>query len=230
MTPSEDKAKQRYQGTQGRRYHEAKRSIPEVAFPWVARLRAAKIASHVRAGDVVFEYGVGLGWNLAALTCAGRIGFDVAEFLEPEIRRRGIEFVTDPALVALGSVDVVVCHHTLEHAWQPAEVLKSILRLLKPGGQLLLFVPYEKEARFRHFNSAEPNHHLYSWNPQTLANLVSDAGYSVKSAGLGPFGQERFAANWAVRLHLGERGFRALRWLANSVKHELEVRVTALKP
>ena len=229
MISGEDKARRRYEGNQGQQYHQTKRAIPDPAFPWVARLRAAKIAAHVRPSDVVLEFGVGLGWNLAELNCARKIGIDVGAFLEPALRRRGIEFVLDPSLVPDGSVDVVICHHALEHAWQPAGVLNSILRLLKEGGHLLVFVPYEKERRFRRFDPAEPNHHLYSWNVQTLGNLVAEAGFKVAAAALRPFGQERFAAIWASRLRLGERGFRLLRWLANSIKHEREVRVTAIK-
>jgi SAM-dependent methyltransferase len=229
MSLLDDKAKRRYQGSQGRQYHQAKRAIPETAFPWVARLRAVKLAPEIRPGDTVFEYGVGLGWNLAALQCARRIGYDVGEFLEPLVRERGIEFVADTDQLAPNSMDVVICHHTLEHAWQPTAVLASIHGLLRPSGRLLLFVPYEKERRFRRFDPAEPNHHLYSWNVQTLANLVQDAGFNVRKAALAPFGQERFAAIWAVRLHLGERGFRALRWMANRLKYEFEVRVIATK-
>jgi SAM-dependent methyltransferase len=225
----EDKAKGRYQGVEGQRYHSHKRAIPAQAEPWVARLRAAKLAPHIRLSDTVLEYGVGLGWNLAAVDCGRKLGFDVGEFLEPEVRARGIEFVADTARLADGSVDLVLCHHTLEHAWHPAEVLASIHRLLQAGGRLLVFVPYEKEKRFRHFDPGELNHHLYSWNVQTLANLVLDAGFNVQRAGLGPFGQERFAAILAARWHLGERGFRLLHWLANSLKRELEVRIVATK-
>jgi SAM-dependent methyltransferase len=223
----DDPARQRYQGRRGRAYHQTKRAIPEPAFPWVARLRADKLVPAIQPHDTVLEYGVGLGWNLAALPCARKLGFDVGEFLEPAVRERGIEFIADVDRVPDASIDAVICHHTLEHAWQPAEVLLTIRRLLRPGGRLLLFVPYEKERRFRHYHPAEANHHLYSWNVQTLANLVAEAGFHVETARLARFGQERFAANWAVRLHLGERGFRVLRWLANFLKHEFEVRVVA---
>jgi SAM-dependent methyltransferase len=229
MAPLEDKARQRYQGLQGQQYHRSKRAIPDVAFPWIARLRAAKLTSSLQAKDVVLEYGVGLGWNLAALPCARKLGYDVGEFLEPIVREQGIEFVKEPERLPDGSVDVVICHHTLEHAWAPPEVLSSIHRLLRLQGQLLLFVPYEKERRYRSFRPAEPNHHLYSWNVQTLANLVQDSGFRVQSAGLGRFGQERFAAVLAMRLKLGERGFRIIQLLANRFKREYEVRVRAVK-
>jgi SAM-dependent methyltransferase len=229
MQPLDDKSKPHYQGDQGRRYHELKRAIPEQAFPWIARFRAEKIEEHVRPGHTVLEYGVGLGWNLAALQCVRKIGLDVGEFLAPLVRQRGIEFVMDGAQLSPESVDVVVCHHTLEHVWVPTQTLAELHRLLRPRGTLLLYVPYEREQRFRHFNPREANHHLYSWNVQSLGNLVQDAGFSVQSAGLAPFGQERFAANLAVRFHLGESGFRTLRWLANTLKQEHEVRVVAMR-
>src|SRR5438128_194685 len=126
MQPLDDKAKQRYQGSEGRQYHQAKRAIPDSAFPWVARWRVVKLAPYVRPTDTVLEYGVGLGWNLAALPCSRKLGFDVGEFLEQAVRERGIEFVADPDQLASSSIDVVVCHHTLEHAWRPTDMLASI--------------------------------------------------------------------------------------------------------
>ena len=230
MTSLEDKAKERYQGDQGRRYHESKRGIPEEAFPWVARLRAAKIAPYLRPNDTVLEYGVGLGWNLAELECRRKLGLDVGAFLEAGLRQHGIEFISDPNLLPSGSLVVVICHHMLEHAAHPADVLDRIRRLLRKDGRLLLYVPYERERRYRRYRPDEPNHHLFSWNVQTLGNLVAEAGFVVQSASLGAFGQERFAAATASRCQLGERGFRGLRWLANTLKQEYEVRVVAGNP
>jgi hypothetical protein len=117
----------------------------------------------------------------------------------------------------------------LEHAFNKKNLMATIYRLLRPQGRLLLFVPYEKERRFRRFDPSEPNHHLYSWNVQTLGNLVQDSGFTVQTASLCPFGQERFAAVLAERFHLGEGSFRVLRWVANTLKHELEVRLIAIK-
>jgi SAM-dependent methyltransferase len=219
----------RYQGEAGRHYQESKRAIPEASLPWVAHLRAEKLRSWVRAEDVVLEYGVGYGWNLAALCCRRRLGFDVAEFLEPLIRAGGIEFVKDTSALSGGLADVVICHHTLEHVLHPPVVLTEIQRLLRPGGRLLLFVPFEREPRYRRFEPEEPNHHLYSWNVQTLGNLVRETGFQVRDAGVDRFGYDRFAAAWACRLHLGETGFRIIRWAAHRVFPAWEVRLVALK-
>ncbi|MFA6546832.1 MAG: class I SAM-dependent methyltransferase [Limisphaerales bacterium] len=225
----ENSAARHYQGEAGRAYHEGKRGLPPEAFPWVARLRSEKFAQHIRPPDTVVEFGVGAGWNLSELKCGRRIGFDVADFLEPELRGRGIEFVRDSASLGDGSADVVICHHMLEHALNPAASLVEIRRVLKPGGRLLLCVPFEKERRYRRHNPAEPNHHLFSWNVQTLGNLVAECGFKLESAAIGQFGYDRAAAVWAMKLKLREGGFRLLRSLAHLLLPASEVRVVATK-
>jgi SAM-dependent methyltransferase len=223
-------AQRHYQGEAGRRYQQFKRGIPDSASPWVARLRAEKISPHVRPTDVVLEYGVGLGWNLAALPCRRKIGFDIADFLEPSVRALGIEYMADSKSIADGTIDVVVCHHTLEHVTEPPAVLREIRRLLAPGGKLLLYVPLEQESRYNEFKPDEPNHHLYAWNTQTLGNLVQEIGFEIKAAGVGEFGYSRFAAVWAMKFHLGERGFRCLRRLLHTFIPGREIRIVAVKP
>lgn len=223
-------SEQHYLGASGREYHEKKRGIPPRAFPWVARLRAEKLQPHIAETDRVFELGAGAGWNLAELRCREKIGQDVSAFLREEVERRGIRFVDSPADVPEASMDAVICHHVLEHVPNPPEALAEMRRLLRPGGKLLLFVPFEKERRYRRYDPAEPNHHLYSWNVQTLANLVSDCGWQVVSAGLGRFGYDRFAAQWTVRLKLCYHGFRTIRALVHLAKPGLEVRLVAAKP
>jgi SAM-dependent methyltransferase len=222
-----DAVEQRYKGERGEEYHVTTCSIPDSAYPWVAKLRASKITPHVEEDNTVLEYGVGFGWNLALLKCERRLGFDLSEFLEPILRRHGIESVEDPATIPVASIDVVVCHHMLEHTINPPEVLKEIGRVLRSKGKLLLFVPYEKEKRYYRYDAEEPNHHLYSWNVQTLSNLVEDTGFKVVEGKLGRFGYDRFAATWATRFRLGEFGFRFLRRAIHLVKPGFEVQIVA---
>jgi SAM-dependent methyltransferase len=225
-----EQAQRHYRGDAGRRYHESKRGLPERAIPWVAALRARKLAPVIGADDVVLEYGVGAGWNLAEVRCRRKMGFDVADFLEPSLRALGVEFVPDTRIIPDASVDTVICHHTLEHVLHPPDVLEEIRRLLKRKGRMLLYVPLECEGRYEHFRPDEPNHHLYSWNVQTLGNLVQEAGFEVNQAGIGRFGYSRFAAVWAAKLGLGETGFRGLRGLLHIIRPSFEVRLIATNP
>ncbi len=224
-----EQAQRHYCGDAGRRYHQVKRGIPEEAVPWVARLRARKFSGFVGGSDVVFEYGVGNGWNLAELQCGRKIGFDVADGVEEAVRSLGIEFVADSKVMPEASADVVLCHHTLEHVLHPPEALNEMRRLLKPQGRLLLYVPLERETRYEHFRRDEPNHHLYSWNVQTLGNLVEETGFKVTEAGVGEFGYSRFAAVWAARLRLGEGGFRFARRMLHAIRPAFEARVIAVR-
>lgn len=225
----EDHAQDRYKGESGRYYHQSKRSIPADAFDWVARGRSLKISPHIVGQPTIMEFGVGYGWNLAWLNCPRKIGYDPSDFMAEGLRQRGIEFVSDLRMVPSQSVDVALCHHTLEHALHPADLLQDMWNVLKPGGKLLLYVPFERERRYRCFNPSEPNHHLYSWNVQTLGNLVGEAHFEIERIGLGRFGQERFAANWAHRLRLGEKGYHVIWTLAQMLKNEWEIRLAGTK-
>jgi SAM-dependent methyltransferase len=225
---AKDRVQSHYLGESGRRYH-AGFDIPPVALDWVARLRAAKFEGAIAREHVLLEYGVGAGWNIAALACRRRLGFDIGDHLAPRVAQLGIEFVSDTKALSDASVDVVICHHVLEHVIAPPETLGEIGRLLVAGGSLLLCVPFERERRYRFFQRGEINHHLYSWNVQTLGNLVEEAGFLVTSAGVGQYGYDRFASAWAVRLGLGETGFRLIRQAVHLVRPGREVRIVATK-
>lgn len=225
----EDKLKQRYSGEGGKKYHQSKRSVPDSAYPWIAKLRAEKIQPHINETDTVFEYGLGTGWNLAELKCKRRLGSDLSGHLESVVRNHGIEFVKDIGDIEDESMDAVICHHVLEHTGNPPEIMEQIKRMLGPGGRLLLFVPFEKERRYRNYNPEEPNHHLYSWNVQTLGNLVSDIGFDIISGRVRRFGYDRFASVQSARLRWGQTGFRLIRRAIHLIKPASEVFIIAKK-
>ena len=207
-----------YTGMSGQQYHGTKRSIPLAALPWVYRVRTKMFQPHVAPDAVVLEWGCGAGWNLAGLSCRRRVGHDVTPDLAGTVQSLGIEFVLDPAKLPSNAFDVVICHHVLEHLPDPLTALEGFHRLLRPGGRLLLAVPFEKERRYRRFVPEEPNHHLYSWNVQTLGNLLRVAGWECRSLGLRDYGYERIAARWATRLRLGEPGFALVRRLVHLIE------------
>ena len=110
--------------------------------------------------------------------------------------------------------NVVICHHALEHVPNPLESIADIRRILSPQGKLLLTVPYEKERQFQTYNPNDPNHHLYSWNAQSLGNLLDVSGFSPGSIEIRKYGYDRAAAVMAHRLNIGARGYQTIRQAA----------------
>ena len=216
-----------YQADSG--YHATQLEVPEVAYTLMAAERARKIQPEIDPAWRVLEYGVGTGLNLAAVKCRARWGFDIASHLGPALAQRGIQFFPAMAQVPGESVDAVLCHHALEHVPSPGAALAEMRRVLTGGGRLLLYVPFEQEARYRSFRADEPNHHLYSWNPQTLGNLVETAGFAVEQAYCGATGYERFAAMKVAQLGGGALAHRALLATLRLLQPVEEVRVVARK-
>jgi SAM-dependent methyltransferase len=222
-----DPARRHYEGAAGREYHEGKRGVPESAVPWIAAARAELFRDQIQADHSILEFGVGAGWNLLALPGRRRVGHDVSPLVREALEQAGIEFQPETRPLADSAFDRIICHHALEHLLRPADALGEMRRLLRVDGRLLVAVPYEDERRLRQFQPAEPNHHLYSWNPQTLGNLLTECGYAVGQIGLRAYGYDRFAANLAVRWRVGQRGFRLLRSLARALRPLREVFVVA---
>jgi len=206
-----DAAWKLYQENSGREYHDHKRALRPEALEWVMALRAEKFQPYVKPDAVVFESGVGSGWNLGRLRCARRIGCDASTFLADRVKALGIEFASDPSAAPEALADVVICHHALEHMLEPAAALRQLARILKPAGKLILHVPWERERRYARYHANEPNHHLYNWNAQNLGNLATVCGYRIDHVRIRRYGYDRFAANLAARWHAGATGFRLIR-------------------
>lgn len=217
----------KYIGGDGERYHKRKHDVSAKVFDWIAKARADKFGSWVKCSDSVLEFGVGVGFNLAALTCKSKMGFDTAAHLKPVVEDRGIQFVDDEGSIPNTAFDVVVCHHVLEHVNDPFAKLQKIRPWLKPGGKLLLYVPYEHERRYEKYRRDDSDFHLYSWTVQTAAYLVETAGFKVHEARLGRFGFDRFAAVVAMKLRSGQMGYRFFRRVLQIVLQKREVIIVA---
>jgi SAM-dependent methyltransferase len=68
------------------------------------------------------------------------------------------------------SADVILCAETLEHVLRPAVLLAEAHRCLRPGGRLLLTVPFAARWHFI------PNDY-WRFTPSSLDHLLSEAGF-----------------------------------------------------
>ena len=219
---------QHYRNKAGRKYYSCFMEASDSIYLWISRERAKKFIPYIEMSDTVLEYGVGTGWNLSKLTCAKKIGYDIGTHLQPIVSAHGIEFISDTKSIRDRSIDVIICHHVLEHVPDPSNTLTEIWRMLKPSGRMLLFIPFETQHRYRTYLPNEPNHHIFSWTPQTIGNLVHDCRFDIRSINLGCFGYDRTAAIYANRLKLGENGYRWLKSATSLVKPVKEIRLVAV--
>lgn len=217
-----------YQAGGGHDYHHQIHNVSEDAYNYIAQNRKEKFQPFIKSNFSVLEFGVGQGWNLAKIEAAKKVGYDLSSVADV-LRRFDIDFTSDLSTLEANSFDIVLCSHVLEHVANPAEVLDQISNYLKPSGCLILAVPYEKQRRYRKYQKDEPNHHLYSWNPQTLGALVEKCGFEVIQAGLKPFGYERFVANIAAKWNLPFILYKLGLFKLRLIRPEQEVFIVAKK-
>jgi len=140
-----------------------------------------------RPGGRLIDVGCGSGEFLATMDQLGWdvCGVDIDEAALRQARRKGLP-------VSLGTLeeqnypgaafDAVTMSHVIEHLSSPAETLREALRILKPGGSLVVLTPNSESLGHRLFGSSwlhlDPPRHLYMFNSRTLFTLVSSVGFS----------------------------------------------------
>jgi SAM-dependent methyltransferase len=131
-------------------YEDVWADAPADPEPWAWERRRALLLAEARPGECVLDLGCGAGRFVAALrdAGAGAVGVEIASgALE---RARAVAPGADLRLLAEdgsiplehGSVDLVWCSEVLEHVADGAHLLQEARRVLRPGGRLLLTVPY----------------------------------------------------------------------------------------
>jgi hypothetical protein len=86
------------------------------------------------------------------------VGLDISEYEAQLCRRLGFDVIVAAAEETNfrdKSFDLVVMFHTLEHATNPARVIKNINSVLRNGGRLILELPYfnSRKRFFEDFNN-----------------------------------------------------------------------------
>jgi SAM-dependent methyltransferase len=165
-----------YRGELGARYFGWQGSGGELE----ARIELAKFEAEVGPGDSVVDFGCGGGWLLELLPAARRTGIEPNPLARGEGERRGLRIVESATDLEDSTADVVISNHALEHTLAPWAELRELARILRPGGRLLLWLPIDDWRRQRRPSATDRNHHLYTWTPQLLANLLTEAGLEVR--------------------------------------------------
>jgi SAM-dependent methyltransferase len=164
-----------YKGSVGAKYFNYQRQIGELG----GQLDWRKFEEEVGPGDVVVDFGCGTGAVLEQLDVGRKIGIEVSELARQAAQERGIDTVGSSAELEDESADVVISNHALEHTLCPLDELRDLHRILRHRGKLVLWLPVD-DWRVQQTMRPDPNHHLYTWTPQLLHNLLSEAGFEVR--------------------------------------------------
>lgn len=125
----------------------------------------------------IFEFGGALGYNLLALTEQHQCHMlELSEIGRAHARKFGITTYSTLADVPQSGFDAVLCRHVLEHVDNPLQTLEALRQLKKPASPLILVLPVESAVAVP--VKAEIDFHLFTWNPRTISNLLTKAGYS----------------------------------------------------
>ncbi|MBF6176488.1 class I SAM-dependent methyltransferase [Nocardia blacklockiae] len=138
------------------------------------------------AGRTVLEAGSGEGYgaNMIAGVAARVIGVDYDASAVEHVRAAypRVEMIQGN-LAALpledGTVDVVVNFQVIEHLWDQAQFLRECLRVLRPGGELLISTPNRITFSPGRDTPLNP-FHTRELNAAELSELLVDAGFRVE--------------------------------------------------
>jgi SAM-dependent methyltransferase len=144
-----------------------------------AELELHKFAPYVDADATVVDFGCGTGYLLELLGAREAVGVEPNEAARRDAAARGLRVVPETRELPDGFADVVISNHALEHTLRPLDELQEINRILRADGRLIIWLPLDDWRTQRRHDPRDINHHLYTWTPQLLSNLLDEADFEV---------------------------------------------------
>jgi SAM-dependent methyltransferase len=134
---------------------------------------ARRAGASVPEGGCVLDAGAGEG---AYRIHFAHATYEAADFLEVDKVYAPVDYVCslDAIPVEDERYDLVLCTQVLEHLPEPAEVLKELHRVLRPGGELWLTAPL-------FYPEHEQPYDFYRYTSFGLRHRLECAGFEVKS-------------------------------------------------
>jgi SAM-dependent methyltransferase len=188
-----------------------------------AKIALTKFFDGVDKDLRVLDFGCGLGQNILYMPNA--MGYDISKFGIEFCRRKGIKATNEVDEVPNAAFDIVLSTHVLEHHPHPKTMLEQIYSKLKPGGKLILVIPYERHGKARF--ELDLNQHLYMWNFQTINNLLLVNGFKIEK------NKYVHGAGYNRLLPLAKKNFGLYRFATNLLSKLAgirEIMVVATKP
>ncbi|MCB5207100.1 class I SAM-dependent methyltransferase [Methylovorus mays] len=146
--------------------------------------RAAEFGGYIR-NKRWLDFGCGLGGMLdeMASEAAWAAGLEPSRERAAIVSAKGHNVVNSMDAIEDNSLDIVTLFHVFEHLTEPLEVLRSLRRVLRPEGMLLIEVPHARDALFTLYDCEAFkrftfwSEHLILHTRESLKTLLQAAGY-----------------------------------------------------
>jgi methionine biosynthesis protein MetW len=171
-------------------------------FPGLARLLEANVDATTACLDVGCGDG-GTSGTWIARHAAGYVGVDISKSGVETARARGLDAreISDATDLPFedASFDLVTCTEVLEHLFEPQNAVSEMVRVLRPGGRILVTVPNAAHWRNRvdlamlgrwngrgdHLSGTEPwrDPHIRFFTMRSLRAMLEMAGLQMSDSG-----------------------------------------------
>jgi len=166
------------------------RTVPGLAVEnyWFRRHEVVYLhCADICAGREVLEAGCGEGYGAALIASVARrvvaVDYDAATVAHVRNRYPRVQVVT-ANLASLpvpdATIDVVVNFQVIEHLWDQPQFITECLRVLRPGGLLLMSTPNRITFTPGRDTPVNP-FHTRELNAGELRELLTDGGFDIQS-------------------------------------------------
>jgi 2-polyprenyl-3-methyl-5-hydroxy-6-metoxy-1,4-benzoquinol methylase len=120
---------------------------PNPIIRFIERTRVEIILKSVRGRGKVVDVGCGEGFVLSKIESSLVVGVDVSETAARQAAQGGTATVVRSYAESLpfsdSYFDAAVCSEVLEHTINPKKVVEELVRVVRPGGRIILSIPNE---------------------------------------------------------------------------------------
>jgi len=156
--------------------------VEEAHWWWIGRKNIIKSllnSKGTRSKNMILDAGCGTGSNITFFNQFGTTyGIDISSVATNFCRRRGIKNVKTGDVSKLpyknNFFDIVSCMDVLEHIENEEKAINEMLRVLKPGGILILTVPALPFLLSKHDNAQG---HFRRYNRKYLKKILKSSGF-----------------------------------------------------
>lgn len=135
--------------------------------------------------DAILDIGTGNGSLLARLF---QIGFTNLTGIDPFINENhdygSIKILKKDIYAVTEQYDVVMMHHSLEHMFDPQKVLAQAMKVIKPGGSLMIRIPIMGNYGWQHYNifwcGIDAPRHIFIPSEKQMRKLAENAGFAIE--------------------------------------------------